>query len=146
MSYATIDDLETRYGRRELVQLTDRAMPPSDEVDQAVAQLALDDATDLIDGYVGAKYRLPLAAPFPPLLVQLCAEIARFKLFADQASEEVRKRYEDAIRTLKGIAKGEVALPIDALPGGSPEPSAREGVVAIESQPQIFTRERMKGF
>ena len=50
MSYATSADLLTRFGEGELLRL---AMTPSGELDQATLQLALDDASALIDGYLG---------------------------------------------------------------------------------------------
>lgn len=138
--YATVDDLILRFGRPEMVELTDRADPPSERVDRAVAEQALASASNTIDGYVGAQHKLPLAE-VPPLLVDLCCDIARFNLFDRKASEEVRDRFKNAIRTLENIAKGMVKLPIAA----GPEPAGRDGVTVIQSEDRHFSRSTMRG-
>lgn len=69
MSYATSADLLTRFGEGELLRL---AMTPSGELDQATLQLALDDASALIDGYLAGRYPLPLTH-VPSALVPICS-------------------------------------------------------------------------
>lgn len=140
MTYATVEKLILMFGREELVELTDRADPPAGRVDQAVAVQALQSASNKIDGYVGAKYPLPLAE-IPALLVDLCCDIARFNLFDRKASEEVRDRYNDAIKTLEGIAKGLIKLQV---PTGA-EPPVRDTQTIIQSEPRRFSRSSMEG-
>ncbi|MDR2186863.1 MAG: DUF1320 domain-containing protein [Azonexus sp.] len=104
--YATANDMMERFGEAEVVQLTDRAS--SD-----VAHQALADATAEIDIYLSNRYRLPLD-PIAPVIRRVACDIARYRLYDNAAPEEVRRRYEDAIRLLKALADGTASL---GLPG-----------------------------
>lgn len=123
MPYATQQDLIDRFGEEELVQLTDRAEPPAGEIDATVIGKALADADDAVNGYLAARYEVPLASP-PLILKRTACDIARYYLYEDRVTEAVRKRYEDAVAYLKDAAAGKVALGVDALgeapvdPGG----------------------------
>lgn len=142
--YADLDDLKTLCGDEELIQLTDRADPPSGEINTAVTAAALTAATHVIDGYVGAQYQLPLSSSVP-LLTDLACDIARYRLYKTAATDQVRQRFEDAIKTLVGISKGLVKLPIADPVAGSAEPAGRSDVMTIQSEERIFTRSRMRG-
>lgn len=138
MAYATLADLIDRYGDQELTQLTDRlgmAAP-----DAAIVGRAIDDASAEIDGYLAVRYALPLTAT-PSVLVRLCADIARYRLWDDRASEEVRRRYEDARRVLERIASGDVSLGLPAL---TSEPLAL--AEARAGNPRVFQRSETDGY
>lgn len=107
MGYATQQDLVERFGEEELIQLTDREHAQLIVAD--VIDRALSDADAEIDSYLGVRYTLPLVS-IPVLLVSVAANIARFRLMGDATTEEARKRYEDAIRLLRLISRGEVVL------------------------------------
>lgn len=140
--YATLQDLKTLCGDEELIQLTDRADPPSGLIDEATTTAALTAATHIIDGYVRAQYRLPLSSPVP-MLTDLAADIARYRLYKTAATEQVQKRFDDAIKQLVGISKGLVKLPVEN--GGDAEPAGRTGMVRIQSEPRTFSRTSMRG-
>lgn len=140
MSYASQDDLVTRFGERELVELTDRADPPSGEVDAAVVAAALADTDGEINGYLGVRYPLPLAE-IPTLIVNLACDIARYRLFEHRATVQVEARYEAAIALLEKIRDGEQQL---QLASGA-EVAASETVL-LDGEDRLFTRERLKGF
>ncbi|MGH7027375.1 gp436 family protein [Brevundimonas sp.] len=142
--YATINDLIALCGLEELVQLTDRADPPTGEMDQAVLTKALEDGAAEIDGYVGAQYKLPLASA-PKILNGLNCDIARYRLYTAQVTDSVRRRYEDAIKTLTNISRGVITLPVEGDAGGATEPAGRDDVMVIESEDRIFSRTSMRG-
>lgn len=143
--YASIDNLIALCGLEELVQLSDRAVPPTGEVDAAVLTEALESASAEIDGYVGAQYKLPLAST-PRILNGLACDIARYRLYTAQVTDSVRRRFEDAIKTLTNISRGVIALPIDAaVDGGPAEPAGRDDVMVIESEDRLFSRTAMRG-
>ena len=121
MPYATQADLEARYGADELTQLTDRI--GAGVPDAAVINRALADADAEIDGYLATRYALPLPT-VPPVLARIACDIARYRLWEDRASEEVRRRYEDARRILESIANGRVSL-------GLPEATAAPALAAV---------------
>lgn len=124
MSYATLDDLVSRYGEEELVQITG---PASGVIDGAVVAGALADADAMIDGYLAGRYPLPLAS-VPPNLTLIACAVARYLVWKDLASEEVRKRYEDAIRYLERVASGGIPLRMDTA--GQPDPLQGVSVAA----------------
>lgn len=107
MTYATQQDLIDRFGEEEIINRTDRSGTGS--IDATVVDLALADADDEINGYLGQQYELPLAS-VPSLLNRLAADIARYRLYDDAASDEVRNRYKDAVSLLTSIARGNVSL------------------------------------
>lgn len=133
MVYATQQDIENRYGTDALLVIADR--DDDQVIDADVVSAALEDASAEIDSYVGAKYTLPLPT-VPRVLSQLCVDIAFYKLSADvdMATEERRKRYDDAIDLLKRFSRGEVTL-------GLPQPpQTTNGVAYMQAQPRRFKR------
>jgi phage gp36-like protein len=139
--YATLANLQTLCGDEELIQLTDRAEPPAGLIDAVVVAAALVGASNEIDGYVAAQYQMPLVET-PALLTDLACDIARYRLYKDAATDQVRKRYEDAVKTLTNISKGLVKLPIATA---TAEPAGRDGIMVIESEPRAFSRSSMRG-
>lgn len=115
MAYATLAHLIERYGELEITQLTDAASPGL--IDEAVAARALDDASAVIDGYLGGRYTLPLAA-VPPALVNACCELARARLYKDALPPVVEKRHDEAMRYLDLLGQGRITL------GAAPEPAS----------------------
>ncbi len=107
--YAQVTDMQMRFGQEELEQL---APSDTDAIDQSKVESALNDAAAEMDTYLGSVYSLPLADP-NPYLKTICCDITRFRLWDDAVSEEVRKRYEDAVAWLKKVVKGDVSLGIE---------------------------------
>lgn len=139
MSYATQQDLVTRFGELEMIQLTDRN--GAGEIDAGVVAKALLDAGKLIDSYIAARAALPLPS-VPDRLVRVAGDIARYYLHADRPTEQVAKAYEDAVRWLRDIAAGKATLEID---GASVAPPA-DLTISIQTGGRIFGRDALKGF
>ena len=128
MTYATRDDLVDRFGETEIAQ-RERMLPPG-----AVAQALSDASTDL-DGYLSARYTVPVV-PVPPTLVRLVCDIARYRLLGDAATDDVRGRYKDAIAAVRDIGAGRSRLP-EVAPVAAASESA---TVDFVSAPRIFGR------
>ena len=139
MAYCTRDNLVQRFGQREIDDLLDRDNNDSDDTDTLTQTIA--DADSLIDSYVSAKYQTPLS-PVPQIITYISCDITRFMLWDDNAPEEVRKRYDDAIARLKDIAKGMMKLPATALISIA-NPS---GGVDYYEEERVFTRDALAGF
>jgi phage gp36-like protein len=135
--YATQADLEARFGVDELTQLTDRVN--AGVPDAAIVARALADADAEIDGYLASRYALPLAT-VPPVLARIACDIARYRLWEDRSSEEVRRRYEDARRLLESIARGQVSL---GLPAANAAPALAE--VSL-GNPRVMSRDGTGGY
>ena len=65
------------------------------------------------ESYVAVRYPLPLE-PVPALLLELVAEIARYRAHPEQPDPHIRQVYDDAVRRLREIGAGTAALPSEA--------------------------------
>jgi len=137
--YCTKQDLIDRFGQDELVDLTDRVN--ADVIDDSVLGQAIADAGAEMDGYLGGRYQLPLAT-VPPVLKALCCNIARYKLYDEQASEQVIKRYDSAIKFLFSVSKGEISLGVD----GTGAKATSTDLADIQSAGSVFARSKSTGF
>lgn len=116
MSYCTPQDLIERFTERELIQTSDRSN--SGTVNMAVVNAAITDASDEIDGYLRARYDLPLA-DIPPAVKRVACDMARYYLFTGVMIEIVKTRYDAARKWLSDIAAGRVSLESTSQSTGS---------------------------
>lgn len=132
MAYATQADIDGAFGLNELRQI---APDGSGGVDTARVAAAADRAAALADGYLGTRYVTPIATPGADL-IGATADLARFILYDDQATDEVRKRRDDAIAWLRDVSNGKAgiagATPIAGATGERPAP-------VVSAPPQAFT-------
>ncbi|ENY6053762.1 DUF1320 domain-containing protein, partial [Escherichia coli] len=91
MNYATVNDLCARYTRTRLDILT-RPKTADGQSDDAVAEQALADASAFIDGYLAARFVLPLTV-VPSLLKRQCCVVAWFYLNESQPTEQITAAY-----------------------------------------------------
>ena len=136
MIYATLADMQTRLGAKEVLALSDRAF--TGEIDEAVITDALEQAGAEIDGYLGGRYTLPLN-PVPKILAGYACDIARYRLCGTGGvvtSDEIRDRYKDAIKFLELAAQGKVSL--GGMPAGNTAPTGN-GVV-FNAGSKVFGR------
>jgi phage gp36-like protein len=121
VTYATQQDLIDRAdaGAQTLVELTDRADPPTGVIDAAVVAKALTDADAVIDPHLQARYTLPLAST-PKLLVRIAVDISLFDLYGSRAPESITKRYNDALKMLAQISRGDLPLGLDGTNAETP--------------------------
>jgi len=130
MSYATQADMTDRFGTDELIQLTDKGTPPTGTINTAVLDKSLADADATINSYLESRYTLPLS-PVPQVLSRIACDIARYFLYDERATEQVRKRYEDALRYLRDVAEERIQLgvqPPQEAPASSGGPQVTAGV------------------
>jgi phage gp36-like protein len=109
MSYCTLSDLLLNFGEQELEQVADRDRDGS--ADDGVIDEGIAFATDLIDGYLRARYTLPLTT-VPRNLTGIACDIARYRFYQDQPTDLVVLRYNAAIQWLRDIADGRVGLDV----------------------------------
>lgn len=141
MPYTTRPLLEERFGLDELIQRTDKFQPYTGVVVDAVLSRAIADADAEIDGFVGARYSLPLPEPVPAVLVPIACDIARYRLYDDAVPDVVRQRYEDAVSRLKDIAAGRLTLGIE--PASTTPASAG---VRFRSRDRVFSDDLLERY
>lgn len=141
MSYTSKTDMTSRFGARELEQLTDRDGTAGAIVDSVLDQ-AIATADAEINGYLVKRYSLPMAT-VPSQLATWAADIARFHLHTYTMPEIVQARYNAAIASLRQVAAGKHSLgdetPADSAP-------ASPGVVTTDGPDRIFDRTSLKGW
>lgn len=129
-SYATTADLETA------------GVPPGvlSSVDTTIQELALERASRLADTYLRDRYKLPLAEPWDPSLVDAVVQIAVWRLmmrrgFSPQQGTDTAFRigYEDAMEFLKRVANGIAQLDVVQASPGYEEP------IVLTSPPRGYT-------
>jgi len=131
--YAIQSDMQARFGEAELLRLTD--LTGTGQVDEAAVTVALTDASSLIDGYLAGRYPLPLAH-VPSALVPICCDIARHRLYGEQAPEQIGKRFEAALAFLKSVGKGELALGL----ASDGEQLESQNLAQMQSDGRVFGR------
>ncbi len=133
--YATQLDLNARFGLAEITALADH---DSDGVaDPGVVDAAISDAGAEMDGYFrAANYAVPVTQA-PVVTTRICANIARYNLYTNDAPDQVQRLHDDSIAWLKMVAAGTIGLGV-TTDGG--EPPAREDVIRIDSVPNVFAR------
>lgn len=138
MAYCAKADLVKRFGDREISDLLDRDNDGAE--DTRALESAISDADALIDGYLSARYAVPLSS-VPALIVSISCDLTRYKLWDDRAPEEVRKRYQDALSQLRDISKG-----VLSLPSTSTTASSDLGGIEYTEGDRLFTMDSLRGF
>ncbi len=167
MTYATATALLTRFDAAEIAQRVDRGVPrlvtselltlvagngdvsafTAAEIARAatgigVVQRALQDADDTINGYLSARYTLPLS-PVPAVLERVACELARFYLYDDQVTDLIKDRHAANMKWLAEVSKGTVSLGADAVTGVQPVSSAGAELVSGST---VWKRQDSKAF
>lgn len=136
MAFASLTNMQDRFGDRELQLVADRDGAGNYA---AVIAAALQDADAEIIGLIGGA--VAVDAGDPPLnLVRLACDIGRYRLYGANPPEDVRKRYEDAVAFLRRVAAGQASLD-----GGASDPTATAAPAlasasATEPGVRIFNR------
>lgn len=115
MSYATQTDLEARLAPDLLAWLTDDNTDGL--VDESPIAQALEDASAVIDSYLGRRYGTPLD-PAPSVVRCWCVDLAVEELFLRRRQAIAPKHAEAAARAYQAIES--IAAGKTALDGGAP--------------------------
>jgi phage gp36-like protein len=129
MAYLTVDQYLERFGDAETIRVTNTTRPsgsiPAPEVDSAKVEDAISDASELVDGYIGKRYAMPL--PSTPLMVRgWVAALAREQLHINTGknTETVQAAADRARSQLVQLSKGDLSLP---FPDGAEAPTSSSG-------------------
>lgn len=136
MPYASRQDMEERFGVEEMIQITDR--DATGVFDDATFATAQSDGDGEIDSYLQRQYSLPLQV-VPPALVRIACDLYRYYLYGNRVTELVETRYNNAVKFLLAVSKGDIQL----VGAGGAEPAAATAVsgASFEARPRLFTRD-----
>lgn len=137
--YATRDDLNAAFGPDMVERLAARHGVDDDAT--TVAR-ALSHADGVIDGRLSVRFTLPLPV-VPDVLRDIACDLTIARLASDAVglTDDLKRREDQAMASLKAIAKGEMnlGLPV-AHQGERPQP------IVSSTGGKLFTRDRLRGF
>ncbi|EBT2119979.1 DUF1320 domain-containing protein [Salmonella enterica] len=136
MMYASAQDMRDRYENIDVLL----GLPGTDDLNEKKLTQALNDAGALADSYLSAKYTLPLAV-VPQVLVQHCCAIAFYYLCDQQATDQARDRYREALAWLREVKNGSISIGVDK-DGSAP---ASDDLPQMQAEAPVFGRNQ-KGF
>ena len=116
MNYCTLEDIRGHVPEARLVEITDDTSPnATGTVNVAVVEKAIAESSDIIDAYIGKRFKLPLPG-VPSVLRTICIDLSIYNLYERvtelNVSDGMQLRYKNAVSLLKGIAEGEVSIGI----------------------------------
>lgn len=124
-AYLSIADFVARFGLPEVIRMTDGAGDGRIDRDMLVAELV--NAQAVVDGYVGARYTVPLSEA--PLLVRKwVGDLARAALYPGGAPEGVADQAKAAIKMLERVQSG--AMPLQLAVSAPEAPSDNPVLIA----------------
>lgn len=142
MAYCTKADILKMLPESQLIRLTDDE--GASAVNDGRVTEAIDSAAEEIDTYLGSRYVLPLSST-PPVLGKLNVDMAIYNLYSrvkEQVPETRKERYQNAVRFLMKLAKGEVSIGSQPPPD-PPESGQYEGSSKAEVRTKVFDETTM---
>ena len=133
MAYCTDTDLIERFGRADVVSLTD--YDADGEPDEESLDNAIDSASNEIDSYLAVLFAVPLA-PVPDVVRDCCIALTwcHLMLGRDSLTDKWEKECTKWHKWLEGVASGAIAIP------GAPSASAGAPGVDYTADERIFGR------
>ena len=110
-SYATIESMVTRYGKEDLVAITDTEMPYTGEIKLNKLQEAIEAANAEVDAYLAKQLNVPTVLSSAFVRMMAC-DVARYHVALGNArvSERDEKRYDLAVKNLKAVNEGRIGI------------------------------------
>lgn len=137
MAYATLSDATDLYGEDYVLVAADKN--DDGTPDTSVVTDALDNASSLMDSYIGVRYGVPLSS-VPSIVVNYCIDIAVYMMSPGMTrTKEKRQRYEDAMSWLKAIARGDAGL------GIADDDPVNENLPSVSAGTRQHTRTKLSG-
>lgn len=106
MLYCSKQGLIDRFSEDELISLTDRN--DLGVINDEVLNRAIEDASTEMDAYL-SRFNYS-ADTLPKSLKPLACDIARYRLYDEAPTEHIITRYNNAIKFLKAVNKGEITI------------------------------------
>lgn len=124
-SYITEAMLEARTGEAMLARFVQQA---SGSAAYTAAVLdVIERSEDRVNGYLSPRYTVPV--PTSGMIEEMALAIAEWELYrrgSGNVPEKIRQAYEDALRDLRDIAKGNMDIGSATTPTASATPAGLE--------------------
>lgn len=140
--YGSLEAMISRFGLVQIVRLSRPGDKSATEPDRVKVELALADASSIIDGFLRGRYIVPLAAPQAEIVRAACI-LARYDLAQSDSvdpSEEMGRTRKEIMDWLKLVSSGDVLLDaesaatnVTSYDDGGGRHSDREPVMSYDS-------------
>lgn len=147
--YCTLEDLIEAKDTRTIAQLScDDGKP--EVPDEKVVELNIVKACNIIDSYIGGRYKIPLSGVVPGIIKNCAVDIAVYSLYT-RRNRDISKEsavyldYQAAMEILRRISEKKMSLPSLEELGGI---GSQAGIIRTNKKPQdrYFNRFRMRGY
>jgi len=140
MAYCTLEDIQHTMDEDDVIRFSDD--DDSGVVNTEVVDKAIADAGSLVDAYLAVRYTVPMD-PVPAVINGAACDIAIYKISSRRgiAAEEIRKKFEDAVKFIEKLAAGKAVLP-----GVDESTSGGTDMVRMTSDGRVFSRNSMRGY
>lgn len=149
MSYCNIDDIKNIIPEDELINLTNDNPSTAFGIDNNRFEAVCLISDSLIDGYLRARYQLPLKS-IPLFIKQIAQDICAYRLYSRRPNdipEHIVKNYDYAIKNLTEIKKGNLLLEDLAENPASEIPAQKSGIrINKRTSSRIFNDDFMRAF
>lgn len=112
MAYCTLTDIANIIPEKELINLTNDNPSQNSLVDEKRFKAVSEDADSLINGYLRARYTLPLK-DIPRTIVQIATDVCAYRLYLrrpQKIPDHITNNYNRALTLLSDIQKGKFLL------------------------------------
>lgn len=144
MMYGSVEDMVSRFGKVDIVRLSQLEDRATDVIDVSKVETALNDASAMIDSYLRGRYQVPVQTP-PRDLIRAACILARYDLAKSSHSEptdQMVKDYEEIRKWLLDIQKGVARLDIPVH--GPTQSSVSNSGARFEDREAIFTSQNLR--
>jgi len=141
MPYCTLSNIKAMMDEDEIIRFTDDY--DAGIINTSVTDKAIAGADALIDSHIAKRYSVPVS-PVPDIVLDLAVDIAIYKIYSrrSQPPDEIRRKYDDAVKYLEKVAAGKIIIP-DATAAAT---STSDTAVTITSGTRKFSRTTLEGF
>jgi phage gp36-like protein len=144
MRYCSLADLQLAMPLHTLIELSNDE-PSATTLNEAVIEVAVRQAEELVDAYLRGRYRLPLTS-VPSVIKDMTVNLTRHWLYARRPEgadlpDAVTRTYKAALTMLEAIRDAKLTL---GMPSGqdAPEP----GEIAVRARPRTFNADLLERY
>lgn len=143
--YCTVEDLLLVLRQSDLSAMSRDEFSAESEIEEDLINGVIMIVSDTIDGYLRARYSLPISeGEVPPSLRDVALTLCKYKLWVrtdENAPEGLKSDRDKAIEFLRSVQRGDVLLNIPGVNG-----IARPKSVLVSTRARAFTNETLSRF
>lgn len=136
--YCTNQDIVDDLTEKVVAQLSNDEEP--NIVNEEIVGKYISESSQLIEGYLRGRYKLPLANE-QAILKKICVDLVKYELYKRRGKvfDNIQNLYKDGIATLEKIQKGMITLD-----EGTAE--TRPGFFLVSERKPVFDKAKLESY